>query len=97
MPMVFSSAEREHIRALPDQAEAFCASFCCKEATLKALGRPFQFTSCELYYQPGHALQRPVISASDRTLAHILDSTVRFFQPFSGEMVAVVHLFGRRK
>lgn len=95
--MVFSTAEINHIRTLHDQAIGFCASFCCKEATYKALGRPMNFTECELLYNPEKHLQRPTVSLQDdNNNPSIGDCTVEFFHSRPEELVAIVHLFGRR-
>ena len=94
--MVFSRKEVEHIRTLPDKALGFCSSFCCKEAVFKALGVPFNFTECELFFIPGQQLQRPVLSFSQQNTLLVSDCTAGFFSPQTGEQVVVVHLFGRR-
>jgi len=96
LPMVFSPGEINHIRTLTDQRRGFCASFCCKEAFLKAFGYPFNFTQCELFYKPNKTLQRPILSLRDDRSQVINDCTVRFMCPQPGEMVAIVHLYGRR-
>jgi phosphopantetheinyl transferase (holo-ACP synthase) len=94
LPMVFSPKEVEHIRTLPDKALGFCSSFCCKEAVFKALGVPFNFTECELFFIPGQDLQRPVLSFPRQSTLPITDCTARFFSPVTGEQAVVVHLFG---
>jgi phosphopantetheinyl transferase (holo-ACP synthase) len=94
--MVFSRKEVEYIRTLPDQALGFCSSFCCKEAVFKALGSPFSFTECELFYLPGQPLHRPVLSFAQPDGILVTDCTAGFFSTRTGEQVAVVHLFGRR-
>jgi phosphopantetheinyl transferase (holo-ACP synthase) len=96
LPMVFSRKEVVHIRTLPDKALGFCSSFCCKEAVFKALGVPFNFTECELFFIPGQQLQRPVLSFSQQNALLVSDCTAGFFSPQTGEQVVVVHLFGRR-
>jgi phosphopantetheinyl transferase (holo-ACP synthase) len=96
LPMVFSRKEVEHIRTLPDKALAFCSSFCCKEAVFKAMGAPFNFTECELFYLPGQPLQRPVLSFPPANGILITDCTAGFLSTRAGEQVAVVHLYGRR-
>ena len=95
-PMVFSSDEIEHIKSLANQALGFCASFCCKEAAYKALGQPLNFTECELFFNPHKTLQRPKLSLPGTDNPTINDCTVRFLRPQPEEMVAVVHLYGRR-
>jgi phosphopantetheinyl transferase (holo-ACP synthase) len=54
---IFSGAEREHFLALAEPSRGCCASFCCKEAVLKALGEPFDYRACELLYHPGDRVQ----------------------------------------
>lgn len=49
---IFSEGERKHFAALAEPARGCCASFCCKEALVKALGEPFDYTACELFYNP---------------------------------------------
>ena len=95
-PMVFSTSEINHIKTLAEQADGFCASFCCKEAVFKALGHPFNFTECELFYIPHKDLQHPQLSFSDQTFPIISGCTVRFMRPAQEELVAVAHLYGRR-
>lgn len=94
LPMVFTPGERDHARSSTSPAEAFCAAFCCKEALLKALGRPYDFTSCELLYNPDEGVQQPVLSPSDQILVHVTDCQVYFPRCGEGDLVAVVHLFG---
>lgn len=93
--MVFSADERRYISSLSNPAEAFCASFCCKEALLKALGYSFPFPCCELHYKSEIAVQRPLLYREIKIPENVEDCTVRFFQPFQGEIVAVLHLFGK--
>ena len=52
MPLVFTRAEVDHARTAPFPARALCASFCAKEAVLKALNAPYDFTDCELFLSP---------------------------------------------
>jgi len=96
LPMVFSPGEISYIQTLPEQKIGFCASFCCKEAFLKAFGHPFNFTQCELFYKPNKMLQRPALSLMGDKSQTINDCTVTFIRPQPDEMVAIVHLYGRR-
>jgi hypothetical protein len=96
LPMVFSQKEARHIQSLPDRALGLCSAFCCKEAVFKALGSPFNFTECELFYIPGRALQYPVLSFPPPLDVLITGCTAEFFSLKDGEQVVVVHLFGRR-
>ena len=52
-PLIFSKRETEHCFSLVDPSIGLCASFCCKEATCKALKQPFNFDRCELFWNPG--------------------------------------------
>lgn len=94
--MVFSTNEINHTRTLTEQAVGLCAAFCCKEAVYKALGQPFDFTECELFYTPHESLQRPQLSFSENTFPVISDCTIRFMRPTPDELVAIAHLYGRR-
>jgi len=49
---IFSEAEKKHFSGLAEPARGCCASFCCKEALMKALGETFDYASCELFYSP---------------------------------------------
>ena len=49
LPFVFSQREWLHARHQADPTRALCISFSCKEALRKALGRPFNFTECEVF------------------------------------------------
>jgi len=94
LPMVFSSDEISHIRSLSDRALGLCASFCCKEALFKALGKPYTFNQCHLFYEPHTDLHHPTLSLTTDQLPEIGDCTIRFLHPRPGELVAVAHLFG---
>lgn len=94
LPMVFSKKEIEHINKLPDPALGFCAAFCCKEAVFKAIAKPMNFLECELLYLPGEVLQRPLLSIDEES--EISDCTVRFIFNQPEDLIAVVHLFGKR-
>jgi len=54
MPFVFTRAEVDRARTLPNPARALGACFCAKEAVFKALG-PYNFTDCELVLAPDGA------------------------------------------
>jgi hypothetical protein len=51
MPFVFSAQEIAFARAQQNPAESLCASFCCKEAFAKAIGRWYDFSQCRAYWQ----------------------------------------------
>lgn len=95
-PLVFTPNELSHIRFLPDQAEGFCASFCFKEAFFKAIGEPYNFTECELLLEPEALIQPHTISVELCGQYGIRDSEVRILRPASGELLALVHLFGEQ-
>jgi phosphopantetheinyl transferase (holo-ACP synthase) len=48
LPFVFTRAEIDRARALPDPPRALAFCFCAKEAVFKALSAPLDFTDCEL-------------------------------------------------
>lgn len=47
LTLVFSAREAGRLASLPDPAEGFCTSFCCKEALFKAAGMPIDPHACE--------------------------------------------------
>lgn len=96
LPMVFTTNEINHIHTLSDHAAGFCASFSCKEAVYKALGQPINFIECELFYTPLKTLHHPTLTLRGDNALTICDCTVRFLQPQPDEMVAIVHIYGRR-
>ena len=51
-PFVFSWREIAFARANKQPAACLAASFCCKEAVLKALGEPYDFTQCVFLASP---------------------------------------------
>ena len=91
-PFVFSPEEIAHARSLDDPATGLCAAFCCKEAVLKAIGKPINYTDCRFFYEVEKEVQKPVFSASD-DFSIIADSQVRIISGSPGELVAIVHLF----
>jgi len=96
-PMVFSPSEITHSRSLPHPARGLCASFCCKEATFKAIKDPINFTDCQLLFEPGSSLQTLQLSAKLRQRYGITRASVWILAPDESEMLAVVYLFrGRR-
>jgi phosphopantetheinyl transferase (holo-ACP synthase) len=96
LPMVFSRKEVAYFQTLPDKSLGFCSAFCCKEAVFKALGSPFNFTECELFFTPGRQLQRPVLTFIPQSPTVVTDCTAFFFSLRAGEQTAAVYLFGRR-
>lgn len=91
-PMIFSRREAAHAAGLPRPEEAFCASFCCKEALLKALETTYPFPECELLYQPQREEQALTLSPDLRRRFGIAEVRVRFLAPREGELAAVVYL-----
>ena len=96
---IFSEAERRHFENLDEPARGCCASFCCKEALMKALGEPFDYTACELLYHPGDdvheiRLDRELVErygigkSKAMTLTNALDEE---------EMILVVYLFQKEE
>lgn len=47
---IFTEREIAHARSLADPAFGLCASFCCKEAVIKALGTSLDYRECELLF-----------------------------------------------
>jgi hypothetical protein len=95
MPFVFSAQEMYFCRSLPDPCVGLCASFCCKEAVFKALGRPYDMAQCRLLYRSGQALQ-PVhvgIALRDEFGLSEARALVRRGRTGSGELVVAVYLY----
>lgn len=91
---VFSPRELTHARAAGDGARALCASFCAKEALLKALRTPFSPVECELCYEPGDERQELGLSWTLRHEHGIAEAQVRVSFSADGECRTLVHLFG---
>lgn len=60
---IWSERELEHARGLESPALGLAASFCCKEALLKALGGRFPFGSCEVLLDPRRGRQELLLEA----------------------------------
>jgi phosphopantetheinyl transferase (holo-ACP synthase) len=95
-PQIFSAREAAHAAGLGDPAAGLCASFCCKEALVKALESAFPYPECELLYQPGREEQELILSAGIRERHHITQARARLLAPREGELAAVVSLYGER-
>jgi phosphopantetheinyl transferase (holo-ACP synthase) len=52
---VFSLREVSHAARLARPELGLCVAFCCKEALLKAFGRPYPFPACQCFLVPGRA------------------------------------------
>jgi phosphopantetheinyl transferase (holo-ACP synthase) len=95
-PFVYSVREIAHHRSLPLPSRGYCASFCCKEAVLKALQQSFHFPDCELFYDPGKAVQSLRFPESFLRQHGLTGGEARIDSPAAEEMRAVVYLFGAR-
>ena len=93
-PLVFSSREIEHARALGEPARALCAAFCCKEALFKALDAMFEYPECELLYDPSSERQAPLLGPA-LIEQHGIAACRAFVRPWGeGECLGVLYLFG---
>jgi phosphopantetheinyl transferase (holo-ACP synthase) len=52
LPLVFTEKETAYARASATPELMLAVSFCCKEAVVKAIGIPYNYTDCELFYNP---------------------------------------------
>src|SRR5512138_994962 len=93
-PQIFSAREAAHAAAAPDPAAALCASFCCKEALVKALEAAYPYRECELFLEGGQEEQDLVLSPGIRESHRVLRARARVFSAREGELVAVVCLYG---
>jgi phosphopantetheinyl transferase (holo-ACP synthase) len=96
LPLVFTRAEVDRSRALPDPARALCACFCAKEATRKALRAPCNLTDCELVLAPGAAPELrllPALAAEHGVGAATVE--LSDVEEAEGVVMAVVLLFRR--
>ena len=95
-PFVYSPGEIAHHRSLPHPSRGFCASFCCKEAVLKALQHSFHFPDCELFFDPEKTVQPLRFPAAFLRQNDLAGGEARIDSPVAEEMRAVVYLFGTR-
>lgn len=93
-PLVYSEREVAHARGAPDPALAYCAAFCAKEATLKALRHPFPLPQCEILFDPSAPLQAAHLAVELARNGGVTGSEVRFLGGHEGEVVAAVFLAG---
>jgi hypothetical protein len=72
-----------------------CASFCCKEAFFKALGEPYHFPHCELFYQGASGTLPVTLAEPLRKACGINDAVaaVREGSPCAEELLVAVYLF----
>lgn len=82
-------------RSLAKPSVGMCASFCCKEAFYKALGEPYHFPDCELFYQETSGTLPVTLAEPLRTAFGIRDAvaTVRKGFPCAEELLVAVYLF----
>ena len=94
LPLVFTSSESEHARSTRDPPRSLAAAFCCKEALRKALGIPYDWRDCELFWRPGER-RLPIRLAPSLIDEHALSDAVAFISasPDDGEVVVVSYLF----
>ena len=95
-PFIFSPREIGYYRARSDCATGLCASFCCKEAVFKAIGNPYNFTDCELLWEPFKKRYTFLLSAALRREYSISDQKAVVDVKKSGECIVQVFLFGSR-
>ena len=96
-PQIFSEREAAHAAGLADTPEGLCASFCCKEALLKALEETFPYPECELLYEPGRDVQELLLPAGMIERHRITFARARFLPCPAGELAVAVCLFGERR
>lgn len=90
---VFSRDERSHNRRLPSPSEGFCASFCTKEAVLKAVRFPYDLTECELFYRPGETEHPVRLAPTFRTRHGVDHATAHVIRGETGELIVAAYLF----
>jgi len=92
-PLVFSTREASRCQRQVDPARALCAAFCCKEALLKALERPFDWRDCQL--RPGPLAVRTEVELSQalRREYSLQRATARVLEPVPGELAVTVYLW----
>jgi phosphopantetheinyl transferase (holo-ACP synthase) len=102
LPFVFSKKEVLYNRTLKSPSQGFCMCFCCKEAVLKAIGEPYDFSDCEIFprQEKEHTFLPIEITISERLKNHhgVTRGICLFDENDSSEkeMVAVVYLFRDR-
>jgi phosphopantetheinyl transferase (holo-ACP synthase) len=103
MPLVFTQKEVEHARRQISPGRTLCVAFSCKEALLKALRHPYNFTQCETFpvlngrqsaYE-GSLRLSPDPNGPFVTLA----ATMRTFSNpnTNTEIITIVYLFGEER
>lgn len=97
MPFVFTPEEFEHARSAPNRAAALCASFCCKEAMRKALGKPYNFNECLFTWNFESASNPVFLDSALQRLYGIEDAFahVSYNPQNAGELLVAVYLCGK--
>ncbi len=93
-PMLFSPGETALLRAQPDPCLAFCASFCCKEALLKAVESTYPYPECRFLYRPDQEIQHPELAPGLMERFGLAGVTIRFLVLREGELTGVLFAFG---
>ena len=90
MPFVFTEKELDHCMRLKSPAAGLCAAFCVKEAMLKVLRRPYDFTGCEFFLSKSGAGHSLVLSG--RVAGRVVPR-VKLVRPDRSHFAAAVYLF----
>jgi phosphopantetheinyl transferase (holo-ACP synthase) len=94
-PLVFSERELNHARAQGEPASAFCAAFCAKEAFTKAVRTTFEYTECELLYEPGSERQKLQLSEALSAASGIVEAEALVTWPTPEQCLVVVYVYGK--
>lgn len=95
--LLFTQREVDHNRQLENPALGFCASFCSKEAMLKALGVPIDYRQCELLLYPDVEMQNIRLAPEFSDEHEIEGAVARVMQSGeSSECVVAVCVYRRR-
>ncbi len=93
-PIIFSQKEIEHCFTLSDPSQGLCASFCCKEAVLKACGDSYNLNTCELFWNPSQKKYHISLSEKFCKEYQIQESIAEVKMSSEGECIVVVFLLG---
>ncbi len=96
-PFVFSEKELDYCFTLDDPAIGLCASFCSKEALFKALEKPYDFTSCELFWHPSLKKHQLILDDELRNRQGISKVKTELKITTSRECIIIVYLIGNKK
>lgn len=95
LPMVFTTREVEHARSTASPAVSLAASFCCKEAVLKAIGEPYELTDCEIFWNLEEEEDQIALGEALRSLYGISSALgVIRHAADQGEISVAAYLFG---